>query len=182
MVQPPGPNTGAIKFVPLALGVAAGYGISTGIRRALPEPEHAHELAAQGVDAMDSRQAAVYAMAAPFSVAAGIGLGLQRRTTTSGLTTSVQVATAALLSTAAGAVINADSDRASDYVTGIGMMSALTGSGILLGVRDEIRAFPLRMTSLGLFGIAAGVAAPVVVDAARDSLDRFRTGMQHRET
>ncbi len=181
-MQAPGPNTGAIKFIPLVAGAAIGYGMTSAIQRALPEPDRAHELQEQGVDAMDSRQAAVYAMAAPFSVAAGIGLGLQRRTASSGLTTSVQVATAALLSTAAGAVINAESDRAGDYVSGIGTMAALTGAGVLLGVRDEIRAFPLRMAGLALFGMAAGAAAPIVMDEARGTYTRLRTGFEHRES
>lgn len=175
------PNTGPAKFIPLAVGVAAGTAATYGLRHALVEPEKAAELEEQGIETLDSRQASVYAMAAPFSIAAGIGLGLQRRSPTSGFTTTGQIVTAALLSTVAGAVINADSEKASDYVTGIGGMAALTGAGILAGVRDEVKALPLRMAGLGLFGVAIGAAAPFVVDTVRDVPSRIGNSLKHAE-
>ena len=175
------PNTGAIKFVPLTVGIGAGIATTAGLKHLLVEPDRADELAAEGIVTLDSRQASVYAMAAPFAVAAGIGLGIQRRTPTSGLTTASQVATAALLSTVAGAVINADSDKAGDYVTGIGSMAALTGVGILMGVRDEVKLPPVRMLGLGLFGLAIGAAIPFAVEGVRAVPGRIGNSFEHRE-
>jgi hypothetical protein len=177
----PKPNTGALKFVPLAGGLVAGIAAGYGIKAMLPEPDRVKELQGRGIDAMSSRQASVYAMAAPFSIAAGIGLGLKGRTPTSGLTTGSQIATAALLSTVAGSVINADSDKAGDYVTGIGVMSALTGVGILAGVRDEVSHGIVRMSGLALFGAAIGVGIPMMIDSASNVPERIRNGLAHRE-
>lgn len=175
------PNTGPVKFIPLAAGLAAGAATTSALRHALVEPERAKELADKGIQTIDSRQASVYAMAAPFGVAAGIGMGLQRRASTTGFTTATQVASAALLSTVAGAIINADSDKASDYVTGIAVMAAATGAGVLMGVRDEVKVVPLRMAGLGLFGIAVGAAVPFVIDTVAGFGGRISSSVEHRE-
>jgi hypothetical protein len=175
------PNTGPIKFVPLVVGAAAGIGVTAAIRDALTEPDRADELADRGVPVLDSREATVYAIAAPFGFAAGIGMGLQRRSPTAGFTTAKQLATAALVSTAAGVVNNADSDRAGISVTGTAAMAAAVGGGILLGVRDEVKAFPLRMAGLALFGMAAGAAAPLILDTVRDVPSQIRTSFELRE-
>lgn len=176
------PNTpGPIKFAMLGGGLLVGVGAAAGIDRALVGPEKAQELRADGVETLDSRQASVYAMALPFSVAAGIGLGIQRRSPTAGLTTTSQIAAAALLSTVAGAVINAESDKAGDYVTGIGVMSAATGAGVLFGVRDEVRLMTARMAGLALFGAAVGVAAPMLARSVASMPGEVRSGFRHRE-
>lgn len=177
----PQPNTGAFKFVPLGLGLAAGVATSAGLRHALIEPDRAEQLAKDGIETIDSRQASVYAMAAPFSIAAGIGLGLKSRTPTAGMTTAVQIGTAALLSTVAGSVINADSSKAGDYMTGIGVMSALAGSGILLGVRDEVSHGRIKLAGLALFGMAVGAALPTIMDVAKGVPEKLRNGIEHRE-
>lgn len=181
-VNPPAPNTGPLKFVFAGAGFAAGLGAAWSLERALPTPDEATSLRAKGVSVMDSRQAEVYAMAAPFATAAGVSLGLQRRGPTTGLTTTAQIAAAALLSTTAGAVINAESSKAGDYVAGIGVMSAFTGAGILMGVRDEIPMAAARMGGLGLFGAALGVAAPTLVRTMGGLAGDFRRGIEHRDS
>jgi hypothetical protein len=177
----PQSTTGAIKLVPLTLGLVAGAATTTALRHALVEPKRADELAAQGIQTIDSRQASVYAMAAPFGIAAGIGLGLKSRSPTAGMTTATQIATAALLSTVAGAAINADSSKAEDYVLGIGAMAALTGGGILMGVREQFSHGGVRLAGLGLFGMAIGAAVPMMASAAGGMPDRLRNGVVHRE-
>lgn len=177
----PVPNTGPIKFVPLAAGVAGGLAIAAGLQDRLVEPDRAAELARTGVDALDSREASIYVMAPFFGVAAGIGQGLQKRSPTAGFTTAKQLVTAALLSTAAGAVINAETDKAGNYVTGIGVFAASTGAGMLLGVKDEIKPFPLRMAGIAMFGVAAGIAAPIAWDTLRGVGGDLQRGVEHRE-
>lgn len=180
--MPSVPNTpGPIKFAMLGGGIAAGLGASVAIDRALTGPDKAKELREQGIETLDSRQGSVYALALPFSVAAGIGLGIQRRSPTAGLTTTSQIAAAALLSTVAGAVINAESDKAGDYVTGIGVMSAAVGAGVLFGVRDEVRLTTARMAGLALFGAAIGVAAPMVMRSVASIPGELRNSVEHRE-
>jgi hypothetical protein len=176
------PNTpGPAKFIIFGAGIAAGAGAAWALDKTLVGPEKAKTLREQGTSVLDSRQAEVYAMALPFATAAGIALGMQRRTPTSGLTTSAQIAAAALLSTVAGAVINADSDKAGDYVTGIGVMSAATGAGILMGVRDEIAMGVARNVGLGLFGLAIGVAAPTVIRTLSGIPGNIKRGIEHAE-
>lgn len=176
------PNTpGPGKFLVFGAGIAAGVGAAIMADRMLVGPDKAAKLRDKGISVLDSRQAEVYAMAIPFATAAGIALGMQRRTPTAGLTTTSQIAAAALLSTVAGAVINADSDKAGDYVTGIGVMSAATGAGILLGVRDEIGQVLARNVGLGLFGLAIGVAAPTVLDTLSRIPGDIRRGLEHAE-
>lgn len=178
----PVPNTpGLAKFAMAGVGLAAGLGTAFALDRTLVGPKRAEELRASGTSVMDSRQAEVYAMAGPFGAAAGIALGLQRRGPTAGLTTSAQIAAAALLSTVAGAVINAESPKAGDYVAGIGLMSAFTGAGILVGVRDEVPMRIARLGGLGLFGFALGVAAPTVFNEIGDQFGNLRRGVQHDE-
>lgn len=181
-VAPPAPNTGPLKFVFAGGGFGAGLAAAYGLERALPSPDRATALRERGVSVMDSRQAEVYAMAAPFATAAGISLGLQRRGPTTGLTTTAQIAAAALLSTTAGAVINAESSKAGDYVAGIGVMSAFTGAGILMGVRDEIPMAVARMGGLGLFGAALGVATPTLLRTMGGMSGDFRRGLEHRDS
>lgn len=178
-VTPPAPNTGPFKFVFAGAGLAAGLGTAYALERSLPSPDRAERLRESGVSVMDSRQAEVYAMAAPFATAAGVSLGLQRRGPTTGLTTTAQIAAAALLSTTAGAVINAESSKAGDYVAGIGIMSAFTGAGILMGVRDEIPIAAARMGGLALFGAALGVATPTLVRTIGGMGGDFRRGLEH---
>jgi hypothetical protein len=176
-----GPNTpGPWKFAVAGAGMAVGLAAAYGLERALVGPDRAEELRADGITAVDSRQASVYAMALPFGAAAGVALGLQRRTPTSGFTTASQVAAGALLSTVAGAVINADSPKAGDYIGGIGLMSGVLGGGILVGVRDEIPQGIARLGGLALFGAALGVATPTLVRSAGELLTNARTGFEHR--
>lgn len=177
----PVPNTGPIKFVPLGVGLAAGVGVSKALDHLLVSHDRATELAADGVTTIDSREATVYGMALPFGTAAGIGLGMQKRSPTAGFTTASQLATAALLSTAVGAVVNADSDKAGDYVTGISLMSAATGAGILVGVRDEVPDRPLRLGGLGLFGLSIGMAGPVALETLSKVPGDLRRSFEHRE-
>lgn len=176
------PNTpGPMKFAVFGAGLAAGAATAWAVDRALVGPERAAELRAQGTSVMDSRQAEVYAMAMPFGAAAGIALGLQRRSPTSGFTTTSQIAAAALLSSVVGAVINADSEKAGDYVTGIGLMSASAGAGILIGVRDEVKMAVARNTGLALFGLAIGVALPTMLNTLGAVPGDIRRGSEHRE-
>lgn len=176
------PNTGPMKFVFAGAGLAAGLATAYGLERSLVEPERADELRRGGTTVVDSRQAEVYAMAMPFGLAAGISLGIQRRSPSAGLTTTAQIASAALLSTVAGAVINAESPKAGDYVTGIGLMAATTGAGILVGVRDEVKLMPARMAGLALFGAAIGVAIPTMARTLGDLPGAFRRGYEHRDS
>ena len=162
-------------------GIAAGVGAAIAADKVLVGPEKAAKLRDKGITVLDSRQAEVYAMAIPFATAAGIALGLQRRSPTSGLTTTAQIAAAALLSTVAGAVINADSDKAGNYVTGIGVMAAATGAGILVGVRDEVGQVLARNVGLGLFGLAIGVALPTVFSTLSQFPGDIKRGVEHAE-
>lgn len=176
------PNTaGPAKFLVAGAGVAAGLAISHALQENLVSQTKAQELRNDGITLVDSKQAQVYAMALPFAGAAGIALGIQKRTPTSGLTTASQVAAAALLSTVAGAVINADSSKAGSYVTGIGVMSAATGAGILAGVRDEVSHGLVRMGGLGLFGVALGVAAPTVLRSISQAPGELKRGIEYAE-
>lgn len=177
----PDPNTPAIKFVPMVIGAAVGLGATHMLRNSLVEPDRADELEKKGLKSIDSREANVYAIAAPFGFAAGIGMGLSRRSPTAGFTTASQLATAALLSTVAGVVNNADSDRAGISVTGTAAMATAVGAGILLGVRDEVPAIPLRMAGLALFGMAAGAAAPLIYDTVKGVPGQFGNSFEHRE-
>jgi hypothetical protein len=177
------PNTpGPLKFVVAGVGAAAGLATAYGIERALVDPVRAEELRGDGMSVVDSRQAEVYAMAIPFGLAAGISLGIQRRSPTAGLTTTAQIASAALLSTVAGAVINADTPKAGDFVTGIGLMAATTGAGILIGVRDEVKLAPARMAGLALFGAALGVVLPTMARTLGDLPGAFQRGFEHRDS
>lgn len=177
------PNTpGPAKFAIAGIGAAVGLAMSKKLEQELASPQKAEELDAQGISVLSSQQAQVYAMAMPFGAAAGISLGLQRRAPTAGFTTASQVAAAALLSTVAGAVINASSPRAGDYVTGIGLMSAVTGAGILAGIRDEVAMGGARMAGLGLFGVALGVAAPMLIEHVTKVPGQFQRSLQHAES
>lgn len=176
------PNTpGPWKFAVAGLGLAGGLAAAYGLEHSLVSPERANELRADGETMLDSRQASVYAMALPFATAAGISIGLKGRTPTSGFTTTQQLLAAALLSTVAGAVINADSPKAGDYVAGIGVMSAATGAGILVGVRDEVAQGVARMGGLALFGVALGVATPTLVRSVRDLAGDLHRGIEHKD-
>lgn len=174
----PGPWKFAIAGVSMAGGLAAAYGLE----RSLVSPGRANELRAGGETMLDSRQASVYAMALPFATAAGVSIGLKGRTPTSGFTTTQQLLAAALLSTVAGAIINADSPKAGDYVAGIGVMSAATGAGILVGVRDEVAQGVARMGGLALFGFALGVAAPTLVRSVGDLAGDLQRGLEHNDS
>lgn len=176
------PNTpGPLKFAIAGSGFVAGAIGAAGLDRLLVGPERGRELRDSGVSVIDSQQAEVYAMALPFTTAAGIALGVQRRTPSSGLTTASQVAAAALLSTVVGAAINADTAKADDYVVGTGVMAASLGAGVLIGVRDEVSLGLARMSGLALFGAAIGVAAPTVIGALWDKTGELQRGFEHRD-
>ena len=172
---------GTAKIAALGAGVATGIGASMGIRALLPEQVKADELEKNGKPTLDSTHAAIYGMAIPFSLAAGIGLGLAKRSPTSGITTTSQIVTAALLSTVAGAVINADSDKAGDYVSGIAAMGLATALGGFAGVNGRIPEQLLRRSGLVLFGVAAGLTAPIIYDRVSTLPDAIRNGYEVRE-
>lgn len=179
---PPVPNTpGRSKFIALGAGAAIGVGAAVGLERALVEPERALELEQDGESMLDSRQASILAITVPFGLAAGIALGLQKRSPTAGATTTTQIAAAAMLSSITGLAINSGTDRADASVLGVGGMLAAAGVGILAGVRDEVRLGRTRMAGLGLFGIAAGAAAPIIVRKLADMPGEVSRGFEHRE-
>ena len=182
MAMPIPNNPGTAKFWVLAGGLAAGVAGGVAIHHALPSSEGATSLEAAGEKPMTNEVAAsVVAAGSMFGAAAGVSLGFQRRTPTSGLTTGMQVATAALLSTAAGAVIDADTDRAQDKAVGLGVMLAMTGAGIALGIRDEVRPDRARLKGLGLGALAVGLLLPVIAGPIAQAPGQLLQGFKHRD-
>lgn len=164
----PVPNTGPTKFIVTGLSFAAGVGGALALRSQLASPERAEELREQGVSVTDEDAAAIKFAVPAFAGAAGLTLGLGRRGPTAGFTTAVTAGLGAVLTGTIGAYAKADVADGKDQAVAVGAVGIAASAGALAGVRDEFaRVAHLRMASLGLFGVAVGMMAPLMVEETR---------------
>lgn len=163
----PTPNSGPAKFIVAGLSLAAGTGGALALRGALASPERAQELRKDGVSVVDADAAAVKFAVLPFATAAGITLGLTKRGPTAGFTTAVTAGLGAVLTGTIGAFAKADSQDGKDQAVAVGAVGIAASAGALMGVRDEFaRVAHLRQGSIGMFGVAVGLMAPMMVEKA----------------
>jgi hypothetical protein len=173
--------TTASKTLSIGLGAAAGIGLTYGARALLPSPEREIELETQGVRTISEREATATFAPMAFVAAAAIGTGVGRRATTSGMTTVSLGAAAMLASTAASAMINADTNNADEFLRTLGMMSIAATAGFALGAPMRVPEAFAKRTGLALLGVAAGAIAPETGSYIKEFGQEFGRSLQYRE-
>lgn len=151
------------------------------MRSALASPERAEEVRKDGVSLIDEDSAAIRVAVPAFAAAAGLTLGLTKRGPTAGFTTAVTAGLGAVLTGTIGAFAKADSPDGRDQAVAVGVVGIAASAGALLGVRDEFaKVGRLRNVSLGLFGAALGMMAPMMIEGVGKTVGDIGRSHQYR--